>query len=177
MSVTISVDTQALDALLKEIGDDIDAAARPAAQAGAQVLYDEVKRNVAALGTVKGNLAASIYQVYSRSNSGVDHATYYVSWNERKAPHGGLVEFGHIQRYVSFIGKDGKWHTAVRKAMQGKPRPGRRAAPSVKDAYYVPLPAPKQIAARSFLRKAQVKFPQALDAAAAELMKRINRVS
>src|SRR5205085_5719958 len=41
-----------------------------------------------------GALKASIYQVFSKDNSGSGHATYHVSWNAKKAPHGHLVEFG-----------------------------------------------------------------------------------
>ena len=41
-----------------------------------------------------GLLKGSIYQVYSKSNSGADHATYHISWNHHIAPHGHLVENG-----------------------------------------------------------------------------------
>lgn len=77
---------------------------RPAAQAGAQVLYDEVLLRVPVSTKVRklksgrtiapGALKASIYQVFSEDNSGRALATYHVSWNYRKAPHGHLVEFG-----------------------------------------------------------------------------------
>jgi HK97 gp10 family phage protein len=154
VTFTLHVDLEGLDALLQELGDEADNAARPAAQAAAQVLYDEVKRNVAAIPEKTGNLARSIYQVYSEDHSGPTSATYHISWNTRKAPHGHLVEFGHIQRYASYIGKDGQWHTAIRPGMRDKPKPKRRASQAEKDAYYVTLPAPKQIAGRAFLRNA-----------------------
>lgn len=77
---------------------------RPAAQAGAQVLYDEVLLRVPVSTRVRttksgriiapGALKASIYQVFSEDNSGHGRATYHVSWNARKAPHGHLVENG-----------------------------------------------------------------------------------
>lgn len=151
MSLTISADTDALDSLLDALADEAEAAARPAAQAGAQVLYDAVMRNVASIGKVTGNLGRSIYQVYSKDESGPGSATYHVSWNHVKAPHGWLVENGHLQRYKVYLGKDGKWYTN-------------------KNA---PLPEPKHVGARPFVRPAQALFPQALDAAEAELRKRI----
>jgi HK97 gp10 family phage protein len=169
----LSVDMAGLHGMLEEMGDAAEAAARPAAQAAAQVLYDEVRRNVAAIPAKTGKLAQSIYQVYSQANSGAGRATYHVSWNVRKAPHGHLVEFGHIQRYVTYMGRDGNFYTAVRPEARGKRRPGRGASPAVKDAYYVPLPAPRQVPARSFVRRAEVKFPQAAQAAADVLQRLI----
>lgn len=163
--ISIKVDLGSLDALLDRKRDKVEAAARPAAQAGAQVIYDAVKANVAAIGSKSGNLSKSIYQAYSESNSGPGKATYHISWNAKKAPHGHLVEFGHIQRYKVYVGKDGKWYTAVRPNMQGKPKPSRRASQAVKDAYYVPLPTPKQVAARPFIRPAIQKADQSVAAA------------
>lgn len=150
----IDVDLSGLgmDELVKGAED----AVRPAAQAGAQVFYDQVKRNVRQLGRRTGNLDKSIYQVYSRDNSGPGRAQYHVSWNNTKAPHGHLVEFGHVQRYVVYVDKRGQWQTAVRPAMRGKPRPKRSAPLAVKDAYYVPLRGgPRVVGARSFIRSAQ----------------------
>ncbi|WGG48925.1 HK97 gp10 family phage protein [Rugamonas sp. DEMB1] len=169
----LHVDLSGLNAMLHEMGDAAEAAARPVAQAASQVLYDEVKRNAQGIRQKSGNLARSIYQVYSQANSGPGHATYHVSWNQRKAPHGGLVEFGHIQRYVSFVGSDGNWYTAIRAGMRGKPKPRRGASQAVKDAYYVTLPAPKQVAAKPFVRSAASKFSAAADAAAAKLIEEI----
>lgn len=175
MSMTIDVDMAGLDSMLNELQGDVEESARPAAQAAAQVLYNEVKRNVASIGKQTGNLDSSIYQAYSQDNSAPGRATYHVSWNARKAPHGHLLENGFIQRYVTYVGTDGKWYTAVRPEMRGKPKPSRRAPQAVKDAYYVPRPGgPVQIPAKSFVRKAASMFPQALDAAEAELLKRIN---
>jgi hypothetical protein len=94
-----------------------------------------------------------------------------VSWNHRKAPHGHLVEFGHVQRYASYVGKDGNWYTAVRPEMRGKPKPKRGASQAAKDAYYVKLPAPRQVPAHAPVRRATSKFEQALGAAAEVLQK------
>ncbi|MNS19685.1 hypothetical protein D3C72_514080 [compost metagenome] len=174
-SFSISADLSSLDRLLDQLGDEVEAATRPAAQAAAQVLYDEVKRNVAGIGKVTGNLERSIYQAFSASNSASGKATYHVSWNHRKAPHGWLVENGHMQRYRSYQDNQGRVRTMVRPGMDGTLRPGRRASQAEKDAYYVPLPGgPRHVAARPFVRPAQASFPKALEAAEAELLKRIN---
>jgi hypothetical protein len=171
-SITISADLSGLDSLIDQLGSDVDQAVRPAAQAGSQVLYDEVKKNVAQL-TKSGRLASSIYRVYSTDNSGQSKATYHISWNAKKAPHGGLVEYGHLQRYRYYQASDGTVRPMVRPSMQGQPKPGRRASQAAKDAYYVPLPTPIQIPAKAYMRRAADHFPQAYEAAAAELLKRI----
>jgi hypothetical protein len=175
-TVTISVDTSSLNALLDQLGADAEAAARPAAQAAAQVLYEEVQNNVRRMGRKTGNLFNAIYQAYSAANSGPGKATYHIGWRTTRgggarAPHGHWLEFGHIQRYAAYIGKDGKWHTAVRPSMRGKPKPKGNASQSVKDAYYVMRKGgPQQIAAHPFIRPAASKFPQALAAAEAKLL-------
>ena len=153
-SVTFSMDTTGLMQWLNELEAEAQAAVRPAAQAGAQVLYDEVKRNVARLKRKTGNLERAIYQAFGPDNSAEGRVTYHVSWNRRKAPHGHLVEFGHLQRYeVSFD-------------------PNTKRFTTHKDR---PLPAPKQIAAKPFVRPAMAKFPQALEAAKEELFKRLDQ--
>lgn len=176
MSVTITADMSALNAAMDRYSEQVQGSVRPVAQAGAQVLYDEVKRNVASIGKKTGNLANSIYQVFSKDNSGPGLATYHVSWNAHKgkAPHGHLVEFGHIQRYAAYLGKDGQWYTAVRPEMRGKPRPSRRASQAAKDAYYVLLPQAKQVAARPFIRPAASKFPDAVQASVKKLAEIVN---
>jgi hypothetical protein len=178
-TVTISADTSSIDALLDQLGDDVETAARPAAQAGAQVLYEEVQSNVRRLGRKTGNLYNAIYQAFSASNSGPGKATYHIGWRTSgagtKAPHGHLVEYDHIQRYATYIGRDGKWYTAVRPSMRGRPKPSRRASQAVKDAYYVPRKGgPQQIPGKRFIRNAASKFPQALDAAEAKLLEFLN---
>lgn len=91
---------EALDAIAAKSAECV----RPAAQAGIQVLYDEVllrvpvntKTRTLKSGRViaPGALKASIYQAFSKDNSGEGFATYHCSWNYKKAPHGHLVEFG-----------------------------------------------------------------------------------
>lgn len=152
MTMTITVNTAQLREYLDQLGDKVDEAVRPAAQAGAQVLYDEVQKNVARIGKKTGNLSSSIYQVFSKKDSPEGLATYYVSWNAQKAPHGHLVEYGHIQKYQSVLNKKtGKWITLKNR----------------------PLKQSKQVMAQPFIRPAQAKFPQALEAMKAELFKQI----
>lgn len=164
-SMTVRADLGSLDVFFDRLGDDLDAAVRPASQAAAQVLYDEVKKNVQALGRKSGNLDRSIYQKFSTSNSRKGVAVYHVSWNAKKAPHGGLVENGHLQRYRYYKRSDGQIRPMVRPGMDGTPRPARRAAQAVKDAYYVTLPVPIQVPAKAFVRRAMDKLDVAYLAA------------
>jgi len=87
-------------------------AARPAAQAGAQVIYDLARLKVPVSSKshwfhgssfkktgqkyffTPGSLRDSIYQVYSKDNSNESKATYHVSWNRTEAPYAWMVEFG-----------------------------------------------------------------------------------
>lgn len=164
-TVNMAVDMGAFNDMISELEEDIQAAVRPAAQAGAQVLYDAVVRNVNALGKKSGNLAGAIYQAYSEENSGPGKATYHVSWNASKAPHGGLVEYGHIQRYAVNLAKDGKWYTLVKPSMRGKPKPKRNASQAEKDAYYIlRAGGPRQIAAQPFIRPAFYRQGEAIAA-------------
>ena len=150
---SVKVDLAAFDADMNVFAYTADEAARPAAQAAAQVLYDEVRRNVAKIKPKTGNLSRAIYQAYSKDNSAQGRATYHVSWNAKKAPHGHLVEFGHLQRYeVTHDPKTGRFITH-------------------KDR---PLATPKQIPARPFLRPAMVKAQAALDAAEDEFLRRVH---
>jgi hypothetical protein len=165
----IRVDLGSLRRDLQEMSENIQEAARPAAQAAAQVLYDEVRKNVSQIPRKTGNLMSSIYQAYSQANSGPGVATYHVSWNPRRAPHAYLVEHGHIQRYVTYMGRDGNFYTAIRPEMRGKPKPRRGASQAEKDAYYVPLPAPKQVPAVAYFRRAASAIPRAEQAAIAVL--------
>ncbi len=171
MSVTITFNNAAFDAMLDGIDKDIEDAVRPAAQAAAQVIYEEVKRNVSKLKKHTGNLDRSIYQAFSRDNSDTGAAAYHVTWRRGKkgdkskkqsgsvlptAPHGHLVEFGHLQRYeITFDPKTKRFTTHTDR----------------------PLAQPKLIAARPFLRPAMSKFPEAMEAAKKALFDRIEGVS
>lgn len=167
---TAGIDTSGLDAYLDSLGDAAEEARRPAAQAGAQVLYEEVERNVAGLGRKTGKLAGSIYQKFSPEKSVDGKAVYNISWNAKKAPHGHLVEYGYLQRYR--YRPDGMG-PMVRPGMDGTPKPGRRASQAQKDAYYVTLPTPKQVPAKAFVRRAESAFGKAYLAAEDELIRRV----
>lgn len=162
---SINVDLQSVNAMIDGLQADVQAAVRPASQAGAQVIYARAVQNVEALGEYSGRLIDSIYQAYSKERSGPAKAVYGISWNYKTAPHGHLVEFGHIARYAVYVGKDGKWHTAIRPEARGKSRPGRRASQAAKDKYYILRKGgPKQIPPKAFMRRAASEFPAAADA-------------
>ena len=111
-TVTVNFETDSLFAALDKMQEGLLSEVRPAAQAGAQVFYDEVKLRAP---TTDGKLAKgfhifygrtdkykiysgalkeSIYQVYSKKLSGPRVSTYHISWNWREAPYGKMVEFG-----------------------------------------------------------------------------------
>lgn len=171
---SMAFDTGSLNSMLDDLEDGAEAAIRPMAQAGAQVLYERVKLNVKTLGRVTGNLDSSIYQAFSPENSADgSRAQYNVSWNHRKAPHGHLVEYGYIQRYRYYQDNRGRVRPMVRPGMDGVKPPGRRASQAAKDAYYVPLPTPKQVPGKAFVRNAAAAMPDAIKAAEAELWRRL----
>ncbi|RYF75067.1 MAG: HK97 gp10 family phage protein [Comamonadaceae bacterium] len=145
MTLRITVNILEVEQYLDALGDDAKAAARPAAQAAAQVFYDAVQRNVAGIGKKTGNLASSIYQAYSKSNSNrqTGMAIYAISWNSKKAPHAHLVEHGYIQKFKVYMGKDGVWYTNKQ----------------------APLAQPRQVGARPFIRPALAKREDAMLAA------------
>ena len=147
MSFNLSIDMSAFESDMEQLADRAEKAARPAAQAGAQVLYDRVKANVAALGRKTGNLDSSIYQAYSANNSGEGKATYHISWNATKAPHGHLVEWGYIKRWQSIM-INGKWVTLKNR----------------------PLATPVQVPGKAFMRRAKDAIPMAEDAMRAKFL-------
>lgn len=93
---------------LRVEADKLHAATRPAAQAGAQVIYDRARINAPVSQDSHffyirgkkygpyppGNLRDSIYQVYSRENSYKDVSTYHISFNKNEAPYGFIVHNG-----------------------------------------------------------------------------------
>lgn len=108
MGMKISIDIGKFKQELQAEADKLNAATRPAAQAGAQVVYERAKQLAPISkaphmfhGTNKvygpyspGNLRDSIYQVFSKDNSYKDTSVYHISWNADKAPYGAMVEFG-----------------------------------------------------------------------------------
>ena len=172
---------------------------RPAAQAGAQVFYDEAK--IRAAKKVKGGvpnskstglLVRSIYQKYMKDESVEGkRAIYKISWRTggKKdkdgagpplpfAPHGHLIEFGWVQRYAVYTDKAGMWHTAIRSEMQGKPYPkGGAENQAARDAYFVPRPGgPVHWMPKSFIRGSyEAKRKEALAAVKARMIEEIKK--
>jgi HK97 gp10 family phage protein len=116
-SVKIDFDQSGADAMLDALLESVQSAVRPAAQAGAQMLYIEalLRCPVSAEAHVfygsesvktgvtytfqPGNLRNAIYQAFSKDNSiefgdGYKKATYHIAWNHQDAPYGFMVEFG-----------------------------------------------------------------------------------
>ena len=147
MSFNLSIDLSAFERDMEALAERAEKAARPAAQAGAQVIYERVKANVAALGRKTGNLDSAIYQAFSANNSGEGKATYHVSWNATKAPHGHLVEWGYIKRWQSIM-INGKWVTLKNR----------------------PLATPVQVPGKAFVRRAKDAMPQAQEAMRAKFL-------
>jgi len=101
--------------------------ARSMGVAGGQVYRD----NAMAFAPVRdGALRSSIYLAFRPAYSDESKATYRISWNATKAPHGHLIEFGHWQTNVQYQGSDGQWYSGE------------------------PLKEPKWIAAHPFIRPA-----------------------
>lgn len=110
---SVNLDTSAFEKAIQGFADDAAENVRPAAQAGAQIFYDEVLDRVpvglkghwfhgksfAKTGQKyyfdAGSLKAAIYQVYSKDQSAEGkRATYQIAWNHKKAPYGFMVEVG-----------------------------------------------------------------------------------
>lgn len=117
--MAITIDLSGLREMTEAHRAKITAATRPAAQAGAQVIYDEARRLApvsdrshyfygtasrdAPKGQKKakaygpyapGSLRDAIYQAFSKNNSTAHRAVYHVSWNQKKAPYAWMVELG-----------------------------------------------------------------------------------
>lgn len=105
MSLTAIFSTKRIKDRLDRLRSNVEGAVRPAAQAGIQIYYDEVKERTPVGESVHhtkgkkqtfqpGNLKASIYQAYAEKESGEGSATYRVSYNKKKAFYGRFVENG-----------------------------------------------------------------------------------
>ncbi len=104
---SLNVNTRAIDDMLAKLGAEVSQSLRPAAQAAAQIISDQVELNVPQSasghwfhGTHQkywfdaGTLRKAIYQVFSKDNSDAHQATYHIAWNHREAPYGFMVEYG-----------------------------------------------------------------------------------
>jgi hypothetical protein len=180
--VRMPVDLSAFDEMISGIEEDISHALRPAAQAGAEVIYRAVIANVDKIGKVSGNLRGAIYQAFSEKESvaapdgGYAKVHYDVSWNPKKAPHAHLIEYGHLQRYEMGY-ENGKFYgPIVRPEKRETPKPGRNASQSEKDAYWLPREGgPKQVPARPFMRPAFYRQGEAAIAVEAAFWKAMNK--
>lgn len=133
MPAAININLRAFKEQLQATTQQLQQATRPAAQAGAEIMYQRAKQHALALRSDKehyfqgtaskkapkgskknfrygpyqpGNLAAAVYQVFAKTRSFKDVSTYEVSWNKDKAPYGFMVELGtsHSDAH-SFIGR------------------------------------------------------------------------
>lgn len=130
--MSITFDLSGFRQSIADAREKINAAGRPAAQAGIQVLYEAARLNAPvgkreehyfyglaskrakkgskkaqAYGPFKsGALRDAIYQVYSKEKSGPTRHVYEMSWNRTDAPYGHMVELGTSRAAAhSFIGK------------------------------------------------------------------------
>jgi HK97 gp10 family phage protein len=116
----VEFDSSGLELQLEALQNKFAKAVRPAAQAGAQVLYDEVRLNAPRsekahftkgkkMSYQPGNLQAAIYQAYNTQDSVTGQlASYTISWNKKKAFYGRFVEFGTSKMPAySFLRKAG----------------------------------------------------------------------
>jgi HK97 gp10 family phage protein len=111
-ALTVTFDKATFDSIIADQVEKVEAAIRPAAFAGSRILYSQVKRNTPSSnkshwfhgkmfkinGTKylfePGSLFDSIYQKFSKDNSGTGKAEYHISWNHKKVPYGFMVEYG-----------------------------------------------------------------------------------
>lgn len=110
--ITVDFDFSKITRKLDAITAASKGALRPAAQAGAEVFYVEVRQRAPVSEAEHyfygkrskktgvrylfkpGNLQRSIYQYYNRRQSMPGKAIYSISWNHREAPYGAMVEYG-----------------------------------------------------------------------------------
>lgn len=123
-SFSINFDTAAIDRWADELQADVQQALRPAAQAGADVLYKQVLANVPT-GTKghwfhgsefrkngtkywynAGALRRAVYQAHATKESTPMRPVYSVGVNPRKAPYAYMVELGTARaKPVKYIGR------------------------------------------------------------------------
>ena len=108
MGMAVRMNVTAFKEQLRAEVDKLHAATRPAAQAGAQIIYERARLEapVSADGHyfyirgkkygpyAPGTLRDSIYQVFSKDNSYKDVSTYHISFNKSEAPYGFIVHNG-----------------------------------------------------------------------------------
>ena len=160
-----------LMAKVDRIESAIKESIRPAAFAGSDVFYKEVRTRALTVGGSR-RLQASVYQKFvvdSAKGAVGDSATYHISWRKGRSQNnkkgqagegalpsttiGHWIEFGRWQRYMVRTDKNGDWYTVKRPGMEGKPAPKRGASQAEKDAYWMPRKdGPVYWLPKSFLR-------------------------
>ena len=108
MGMTVRMDIGRFKEQLRAEVDKLHAATRPAAQAGAEVIYQRARINAPVSQDshffyirgrkygpyAPGTLRDAIYQVFSKDNSFKDVSTYHISFNKSEAPYGFIVHNG-----------------------------------------------------------------------------------
>ena len=136
MGMGVRMNVAAFKEGLRAEVDKLHAATRPAAQAGAQIIYERarIEAPVSQDGHffyirgrkygpyAPGTLRDSIYQVFSKDNSFKDVSTYHISFNKDKAPYGFIVHNGTSRTSAHpFISKAVvETRSAVRQAIKAR---------------------------------------------------------
>lgn len=108
MGMAVRMNVTAFKEQLRAELDKLHAATRPAAQAGAQIIYERARLEAPVSDAshyfyirgkkygpyAPGTLKNSIYQVFSKDNSYKDVSTYHISFNKSEAPYGFVVHNG-----------------------------------------------------------------------------------
>ncbi len=108
MGMAVRMNVAAFKEGLRAKVDKLHAATRPAAQAGAQIIYERARLEAPVSADshyfyirgkkygpyAPGTLRDSIYQVFSKDNSYKDVSTYHISFNKSEAPYGFIVHNG-----------------------------------------------------------------------------------
>lgn len=108
MGMRVNVNIAALKEQLRTTVDKLHAATRPAAQSGAEIIYQRARLEAPVSQDshyfyirgkkygpyAPGTLKNSIYQVFSKDNSYKDVSTYHISFNKSEAPYGFIVHNG-----------------------------------------------------------------------------------
>ena len=91
--ISLAFEFSKIAAKLDGLTKAAEAATRPAAQAGAEIFYLEVKKQAEKMRD-SGRLEAAIYQAFMDKESGEKSSSYRVSWNKREAFYARFLEFG-----------------------------------------------------------------------------------
>jgi len=146
MSLTATLDLTGINAQLDQLTANARTSARKAAQAGAQVYYDEVRARVPVSAKphstkgkkqtfTPGTLRRAVYQAFVENESSAGQATYRVSWNKSHAFYGRFVEFGTAKMAAkpflrpAFDAAQPRAVSAALAALQAGLKTGQGAAP------------------------------------------------